>query len=306
MNENFNLLYSRVLDAITNLDSVNFYRTIDTIKGNTICTGSGGSKVVSEFASEIIQSKNDVITTVVSPRDLLHMKLHIYKNILISSHSGKNYGVNVALNTNLNRFLLTCGEIDRCDAKMLKYGGNLPLEHSFISLGATLIPISLLLDYYTKGNAINILENILSEHKDFRVKVSSNFEIMSGIDTKVAETYLDSTIVEAGLGTCTIHDKYDYCHGRSTLSKYSDNTLIYLIQQYTELDALLIHELEGMYKELIIIDSSLYKDPIIASYKLLIDCMFLTKSIAVSQNKDLSKVEYASIVKKIYYFKGEM
>lgn len=109
-----------------------------------------------------------------------------------------------------------------------------------------------------------------------------------------------------GLGTCTIHNKYDYCHGRSTLSKYANSTLIYLLKSITKLDILLLKEIENMYKQIIVIDASLYKDPIIASYKLLIESMFLTKSLAITQNKDLSNIEYAPIVKKIYHFNGDM
>lgn len=306
MNENFNLLYSRVLDTVENLDLNIFNNILNRINSNTLCTGSGGSRVVAEFASEVLTIKNNILTSAVSPRDLLYMKLHFYKNILISSHSGNNYGVKTALNNDLNKFLLTCGQIDYLDINMLKYGGKMPPERSFISLGATLVPITVLLNYYIGVNGLNLLEEILLSTKNYDIKPNSNFEIMSGIDTKVATTYLDSTIVEAGLGTSTIHDKYDYCHGRSTLSKYSPNTLIYLINKYTELDHLLLKETEGMYKEIIVIDASSYNDSVIASYKLLIESMYLTKSIAHSQNKDLSKVEYLPIVKKIYKFEGEM
>jgi hypothetical protein len=50
----------------------------------------------------------------------------------------------------------------------------------------------------------------------------------------------------------------------------------------------------------------MYTDSILSSYKMLVDSMFLTKRIAELQMKDLSNVEYSSVVKKLYYFKGEM
>lgn len=306
MEYNFNLLYYRVLDVMENINLDLFNSKLNNISGNTICVGSGGSRVVAEFASEVLTAKNNILTTVVSPRDLLYMKLNFYKNILICSHSGNNHGVKTAFNNDLSKFLLTCGQIDYQDINMLKYDGKIALERSFISLGATLIPVTLLLSYYLGNNVLNILDRLLSGSEDMTIFPNSNFEIMSGIDTKVAAIYLDSTIVEAGLGNCTIHDKYDYCHGRSTLSKYSDNTLIYLVKKYTELDYLLLKEMNNMYKEIIIIDASTCQDSILASYKLLLDSMFLTKAIANSQNKDLSKVQYHPIVKKIYKFEGKM
>ena len=65
------------------------------------------------------------------------------------------------------------------------------------------------------------------------------YEIFSGIDTKTTSTYLESTMAEAGLGLPIVHDKYGYCHGRSTLSINYNNIAIYLNRD-TELDKLLI------------------------------------------------------------------
>lgn len=131
MKENFDLLYLRVSDVLKNLDKKNFSKTINSIDGNTICTGSGGSIVVAEFASEVIESKNNSLTKVVFPRDLLHIKINFYKNILIISSSGKNHGVFTAINTNLNKFLLTSGQLHYGDVKMLHYRGKMDLEKKF-------------------------------------------------------------------------------------------------------------------------------------------------------------------------------
>ena len=56
------------------------------------------------------------------------------------------------------------------------------------------------------------------------------FEIMSGDHTRVAAGVLESTIAEAGLGIPVIHEKYGYCHGRSTLQHvHRHSCLIFII-----------------------------------------------------------------------------
>ena len=41
-----------------------------------------------------------------------------------------------------------------------------------------------------------------------------------------------------------------------------------------------------------------------SEYILLLKCMYLAKYIAESKNKDLSRVEYNPIVKKLYKYNG--
>jgi hypothetical protein len=67
----------------------------------------------------------------------------------------------------------------------------------------------------------------------------------------------------------------------------------------------MIEELKQYHRTIIVIDS-LQKDPILADYDMLIQSMYLTKYIAEQQQKDLSKVEYNPIVKKLYKYNGEI
>ena len=55
MNYNFDLLKERILDT---LKLTNINKNLKKIKGNTICIGSGGSKVVATFASLVFNTKN--------------------------------------------------------------------------------------------------------------------------------------------------------------------------------------------------------------------------------------------------------
>ena len=64
---------------------------------------------------------------------------------------------------------------------------------------------------------------------------SSVYEILSGYETSTAAHFLESTMTEAGLFIPVVHDKYDYCHGRSNLNfEYKNNLIIF--DNDTELD----------------------------------------------------------------------
>ena len=170
-------------------------------------------------------------------------------------------------------------------------------EKSFISLAATLIPCAILLNYYLDNDYQRIIDSTKEYDYNFDVNCDA-FEIFTGFETLSASKYLESTMVEAGIGIPVIHDKYSYCHGRSTLSTTYNNIAIYF-NLGTDLDKLLLSELTKYYKEVIVLDS---KPTLLSEYNLLVKCMYLTKYIASQKEKDLSGVDYNPIVKKLYRF----
>ena len=109
-------------------------------------------------------------------------------------------------------------------------------------------------------------------------------------------------MVESGIGIPIVHDKYSYCHGRSTLSTVSNNIAIYF-NGFTELDRLFIEELKSCYKDVIVLSTT---PNLVEEHKLLIKCMYLTKYIAEQKEKDLSGVDYNPINKKIYKYNGKL
>ena len=157
---------------------------------------------------------------------------------------------------------------------------------------------------YTAVVKLDIIIDNIYEYKYNFNTICNAYEIFSGFDTSVSSKYLESTMVESGIGIPIIHDKYSYCHGRSTLSINYNNIAIYLYRD-TELDKLLVNELRKYYKDVVIL-SSYNKDNVIADYELLIKSMYLTKYIAEENNKDLSMVEYSPIVKKLYKYNGKI
>lgn len=138
---------------------------------------------------------------------------------------------------------------------------------------------------------------------DFEIK-NNIYEIFTGYDTSVASKYLESTMVESGIGIPIIHDKYSFCHGRSTLGINYNSNVIYFDRK-TEFDKMILEELKEYYKQIIIIESK-YDDQILDDFCMLVESMYLTKYIAERKEKDLSKIEYSPMVKSLYKYNGEI
>ena len=209
--ENFKKLERRVYDCLndTDLEKINY--ELSKIDGPTLVSGVGGSSVVSEYASKILSNKNHIITRNIEPRDFMYIDTSLYKNVLVCSYSGNNYGVELAFLNNLKRYLLASKKNDVKNITNLTYK-CLDQESSFISLAATLIPCSILLNYYLDNYWYRIIDNLDSYDFSFDTNCDA-YEVFSGIETSTASKYLESTMIESGIGISIIHDKYSYCHG---------------------------------------------------------------------------------------------
>ncbi len=302
MEENFSFFRSRILSTLAYTDCKQLFENLDHIRGNTLFVGAGGSKVVSLFACLVLEKKNHLLGVTCSYRDLLYMPLEEYQNLFVASYSGMNYGVTVAQKIPLKKYLFSSKKEENTFDSLLSYGSFLPKEKSFISLGATLVPMTLLLLYYNPS----FFPIFPSIEEKYLTRAYSSFEVYTGLDTSVAATYLESTIVEAGLGTIVLHDKYDYCHGRSTYSKVQKPLIIYLINQEKELDRVLLSLFQSKKRNIVILKGE-SSDFLFNQYQLLVKSMYLTKEIASYLKKDLSEVSYdKTIVPKVYHFEGEM
>ena len=300
MKENFEKIESRVFYSLYNTDLERINYELSKITEPTLISGVGGSSVVAEYASKILNKKNNIITRRVEPRDFKYLNLIGYKNVLSCSYSGNNYGVELAFLNDMKHYLLASKKNETEGTINLTYSCD-DKEHSFISLASTLIPCSILLNYYIDNNKEIIIDSTDSYNYSFDVNCTA-YEIFSGLETSAASKFLESTMVESGIGLPIIHDKYSYCHGRSTLATTNNNIAIYF-NLNTELDKLLINELPKYYKDVIILNTC---DSIMSEYILLIKCMYLAKYIAEEKNKELSGVDYNPIVKKIYKYNGNL
>lgn len=306
MEINFKYLKERIKDSINVTDLEYIKSELEKIKESTIVSGVGGSSVVNEFTKKSLQMKNNIITINSEPRDFAYNNYNGFKNVISCSYSGNNYGVDLSFSNNLKHYLLSNNKYDDKDVTYLKYDTTIDKERSFISLGATLIPISILLNYYL-NDFIEFREIFdgINFNSDYNFDTQCDaYEIFTGFDTSTTSKYLESTLVESGLSIPIIHDKYSYCHGRSTTSINNKNNAIYL-NRNTELDKALLDEIYKYYKDVIVIDG-IYSDQLIDDYQMLIKSMYLTKYLAKNNNKDLSKIEYNPIVKKLYKYCGRV
>lgn len=301
MNENFMKLQERVLDSLEKTDLIKIKSILSSIKGATLVSGVGGSAVVSLFLSKILSIKNNIICKNVTARDLIYKNLTCFKNIIACSYSGNNYGVVTSFNNNLNKYLLSRNF--KKGVTNINYS-NIDVEESFISLSSTLIPMSILLIYYLDSD--DIIKEILNSNSiyEFNFSDADIYEILSGYETSTASKFIESTLAESGMGIPIIHDKYDYCHGRSTLSHNYNSNLI-LLNNNSELDELYNGIADNYYNSVIRLDRK-YEDDIVNDYYFTYLSMLLCKQIAGAKKKDLSVVDYSPLVKKLYYFKGEM
>jgi hypothetical protein len=303
MHDNFKLLEKRVLDSLEKTDLERIKYHLERIKTPTITTGVGGSSVVSNYASKVLSSKNGIIAEHQEPRDMLYKTLTGYDNVLACSYGGNNYGVQTSFDNTLNKYLLSRNESQIGGVTSLNYDTEIENEDSFISLAATLMPMSVMLAYYN-DNDISVIKEILETAREYNVDADKVYEILTGFDTSTASIYLDSTLAEAGLASPVIHDKYSLCHGRTTLSYHHDNSLIHL-NRNTELDKLYKEELPQYYNGVITLEGK-YDDPIIDDFYLTYQAMLLSKAMAESTGRDLSRMAYSPAVKKLYRYKGKM
>ena len=303
MQVNFELLKERVVDSLNNTDLDFIRNELSKLNEPTLFSGVGGSSVVSEFGAKVINTKNGIVSVNSEPRDFLYQNNGAFKNVVACSYSGNNYGVELSFLKGLRKYLLSNNSFDDNDVTYLKYNTTIDKEKSFISLGATLIPVSILMSYYLNRQNSLMLDCIEEVPFDFDLG-SDVYEIFSGYDTSTASKYLESTMVESGIGIPIVHDKYSYCHGRSTLG-INYNAIAIYYNRNTEFDRMMLEELKKYYSRIITIDSK-YEDQILDDYQMLIQSMYLTKYIAEKKNIDLSDVKYCPIVKKLYKYKGKI
>ena len=213
MKVNFEYLKGRVVDALNNTDTKYINYELSKLYKPTLVNGVGGSSVVSDFGAKVLSVKNSIVVRNTEPRDMIYMDKSGYSNVIACSYSGNNFGVDLSFDNNLKKYLLSRNTNE--EAVNLQYKTTIDNERSFISLGATLIPISVLINYYLNGDE-SFLDDIEECVFSFDTECDV-YEIFSGYDTSTTSKYLESTMVESGIGIPIVQDKYSYCHGRSNL-----------------------------------------------------------------------------------------
>ena len=297
MTDCFASLNEKVAYAIDNSDLKKIFETLDEIEGPTLVCGVGGSAVVGTYLAKILREKKHIIATFVYPRDLYYMNISGYENIISVSYSGNNIGVDAIKGRRLNKYLLTGNP--KKGFKNIVYK-MLP-EVSFVSIAATIVPLSILTLYYK--NDPKLIKEIVNLETGL-TSTDDHFEVMSGYETITAATLVESALVESGMATCLVHEKYNYCHGRVNITKVLDSDLIFF-KMNNELDDALYSTLYKYYDNIICIERR-YKDDIINDF---CDCVIglkLIRNIALAKNCDISDMKEIPDNDVLYLFKGKM
>ena len=297
MTDCFETLSDKVAYALDNSDLDSIFETLDEIQGPTLISGVGGSAIVGTYLAKVLREKKHIIATFVYPRDLCYMDVSGYENIIGVSYSGNNIGVDALKIRRLNKYLLTGHP--RKGFTNIVY--TMKPEISYVSISATIVPLSILTLYYKNRPAL------IKEIVDIETGLTStddHFEIMSGYETSTAATLLESSLVESGMATCLVHDKYNYCHGRVNITKTLDSDLIFF-RMDNELDETLYNTLQNYYDNIICIERR-YKDDVINDF---CDCILglkLIRNIALAKNCDISDMKEIPDNDVLYRFAGKM
>lgn len=297
MEDCFKTLKDKVSYALdrTNLDRV--FDQLDSIEGPTLVCGVGGSSIVASFLAKVLREKKHIIATFVYPRDLRYMDLQGYRNVIAVSYSGSNIGVDAILDLPLNRYLLTGNPRERVSNIIYR----MPAEYSYVSISATVIPLMILLLYYR--NDASLINEILDSETEL-VSDSDHYEVMSGYETSTAATLFESSIIESGMGTCVLHDKYNYCHGRINITKPVSSDLLFF-RMDNELDDVLYETLQKYYKKILSIERKYEDDVINDAYASIVALKFI-RNIARLKGVDISDMKEVPDNDVFYRFSGNM
>ncbi len=294
-------LKQRVLDSVELTDTAGLFEELSGIRGNTLVTGVGGSSVVSAYFAKVLEKKNHICCTDVFPRDLLYRDLSGYRNAAACSYSGKNIGVDAAFSNDLNHYLFSGST--RESVHSLQYTVH-DEEMSYVSFAGTLIPMALLLLYYT-DNDLDLLHQILDREPVFdAVPERDVTEILYGYENTVSAKFLESALTEGGLSAPVMHEMYNYCHGRCRLNDAYHNDLIYFAGN-SGLDDVYQSELPGFYPFVMRMDRK-HEDDIINEFAMTYECMYLCRKMAEQRGRDLSRKIVPEISEVLYTYHGKL
>ena len=303
LNEIVEQLEEKIRKSLESSNLENIFQNLENIEIPTLLCGVGGSHVVSIFLEKVLATKNRVITKNIDVEEYFLNDFSNYHNLIVCSHSGKNHGVKCLLNSNMkNKYLLTTRKSKVNQETKLQYT-IVNRFKSFISFDDTLIPMSLLLCYYL--GTYSFPADMIPKKEEFTIEDFNHVNIVYDDTSKTCATFLETSLVEAGIASVTMHTKYSLCHGRSNLISKKDSLVIYLMTQNSELDQMFLSELPKITKRFLVLDTAI-KDTVIADYQLTIKSLYFLEYLSSVYHKEFIHVKYNHIIPTIYNFKGEL
>lgn len=300
MDENLNQLEDRLLDTLENTDFDYIEESFGALDGPTMVVGSGGSSAASKFVASVINEKNGIISEPKLPEEVRVAKNSQYKNMIIVSSSGINYGAQKAsekaMDDGVNVKVLS-GSDKLSKEDNIIYSHTLSSENSFIAFASTLAPMVIALAYYLgdKQKAIDFVKEVFAVAKknpiDF--KEADNYEFVGKERFPGATAFVESAMNESGIATPTLTATYDACHGRTTsLLQQENRHMIYLLpKDTTELDTMLHERLAECGVEDRITDvNGIYSDTVLADFYLTVQMIHMCTTLARKKGVDLSSM----------------
>lgn len=297
-----NNLEDKIVNSLSNSDLDNIYTELSNIKSTTLLCGVGGSHAVSIFLEKVLVAKNNIITKNIDVEEYFLTDFSNYDNLVLLSHSGKNHGIKSLLTTDKNKYLFTTRKSKVTNEITLNYSIKNRIR-SFVSFEDTIIPLSIILGYYL--NLYHFPMEMLSKEERFDILDFDNVNIIYDETSKTCATFLETSIIEAGITPVTMHTKYSFCHGRSNLVSNKESLVIYLMTRESDLDKMLTTEIKKISKNVLIFEE-LTKDSVVADYLLTLKALKFLNYLNKTYHKEFVNVKYNKIIPTVYHFKGDL
>lgn len=314
---NYEKLRERLFQINNSNYANNIKRLIEKLSADrkpTLLMATGGSMAVAHYLKEVLEHLG-VICTIIEPRDYNYMKnKYQYSNLVAVSASGKSNGIKEALNDfRGNKYLISEGIVEDYDC--YTWGNETyEKEKSFISLSTSLGPMLLILnsiESVDNDRVVSLMDQ--SERRvnslDHSFKNDDIIQVMSGYDTMTPSVILESNLTETGCASIVVHEKGEFCHGRSNLSfNYPSSPVIYLQHNENELDDLLKSLMNQEYGSILQFDTlDLKESMFLREYYLSLQMFYLSRKIAEDKGIDITCPEYnPNVVKRVYKYRGQM
>ena len=317
------ILYALESDAIIALKNI-----FDSLQGQILMVGTGGSYAAAVFAAKCVSTYNpNIIAYSYHPRDVSIIGLDKVAAVILFSYSGrtkdieniyrtcKKKGVLVYIVTKYNNENGT-GIYDEKSIISYNSSKQSTKERGFISMAGTLIPMSLFGElYYSKSTYSDCFIDFLkdcfeSRSKEFinadflyeLPKEKLNIDILSGMDTNCSAVDIESKFVESGLARVIIHEKKDFSHGRfNILEKYAPDLIISLDNYYGSYSQKLFQYIEKR-KNTIICHLSTDKGYIWGDFDLVVASEFFAKYLSKALAYDMAKPDYPEDAMVLYNY----
>lgn len=323
---NTNHLLDRTLRALESNATQKLREVLNSIKGQILMVGTGGSFAAAEFAAKCVsQFHPNALAQACHPRDIAIYGLKKISAVMLFSYSGKTKDIqsvyNICQKEGVEVYIITkytsSGDKSLYDENaLISYSASKSStkERGFISMAGTLIPMCIFGEiYYSNSN--NSFTEFLKECFECRCNEFSKekyffslpdkkmiIDIFSGVDTRCAAMDLESKFIESGLGRVVIHEKKDFSHGRfNILEKYTPNLIIFLDNvrgAYSDKLLRYLEKRENLYIcHLITTQGKIWGD-----LDLVIAAEFFSKYLSKALDYDMAKPDYPEDAMGLYRY----